>query len=140
MGFPDLALVPAEQDVVRAAADIVAAFASTDTNRYFSCFSEDATFVFHSEPSKLSSRRKYEELWEGWLGEGWKVIACESSKPLVTTFPGGAVFIHEVATTVETPDSRESYRERESIIFRLTEDGSLTAIHEHLSPAPALAQ
>ena len=34
--------------VRQAAADLVAAFASNDTARYFACFSEDATFLFHT--------------------------------------------------------------------------------------------
>ncbi len=52
------------------------------------------------------------------------------------TFPGGAVFSHTVDTTVNTADGRESYRERESIVFRRLGDGELIAIHEHLSTVP----
>lgn len=46
--------------VRQAAADLVAAFASNDTARYFACFSEDATFLFHTVPQPLLSRRAYE--------------------------------------------------------------------------------
>ena len=52
------------------------------------------------------------------------------------TFPGGAVFSHTVDTAVHTADGRESYRERESIVFRRLGDGGLIAIHEHLSTVP----
>jgi ketosteroid isomerase-like protein len=37
------------------------------------------------------------------------------------------------------PDGRESYRERESIVFRLLGDARLIAVHEHLSTVPATA-
>jgi hypothetical protein len=59
---------------------------------------------------------------------------CTSSNQLVQTFPGGAVFSHDVATTVATADGDEDLRERETIVFRSDDDG-LIAIHEHLSPA-----
>ncbi|TLM83502.1 DUF4440 domain-containing protein [Pseudarthrobacter sp. NamE5] len=131
--------MPTEQEVLRAAASIVEAFAATDTGRYFSCFTEDATFVFHTEPTALGSRSDYEKLWKAWLAGGWKVVSCQSSDQMVTAFPGGAVFVHEVATTVETGEGQESYRERETVVFRQAADGSLTAIHEHLSPLPAAA-
>jgi ketosteroid isomerase-like protein len=129
--------VPTEQEVLEAAAGIVAAFAATDTARYFAGFASDASFVFHTEPRRLNSRSDYEELWNEWVAGGWKVVACDSSNPLVTTFPGGAVFIHDVATTVQTGEGQESYRERETIVFRHTPDGRLAAVHEHLSPSPA---
>lgn len=137
MGSTGPAAIPTEQEVLRAAANIVEAFAATDTERYFDLFAEDATFVFHNEPAALGSRDDYAGLWKGWLADGWRVVSCRSSNRMVTTFPGGAVFVHEVATTVETPEGQESYRERESIVFRQTTDGLLTAVHEHLSPSAA---
>jgi ketosteroid isomerase-like protein len=135
MGTPVLA-TPTEKEALDAAAAIVEAFAATDSARYFDGFAPDASFIFHTEPLMLRGRAAYEELWNGWRASGWEVLACESSNPLVTTFPGGAVFVHDVATTVHTPEGRESYRERETIVFRCAADGGLTAIHEHLSPSP----
>lgn len=41
-----------------------------------------------------------------------------------------------VDTTVTTSDGTEPYREGESIIFRPLCEGSLLAIHEHLSTLP----
>lgn len=123
---------PTEAEVLAAAADIVDAFQATDTERYFAGFAPEATFVFHPEPARLGSRKAYEDEWAGWIRDGWRVVSCESSDQLVQVFPGGAVFSHTVNTTVSVGDAKESYEERESIIFR-TDGDSLIAIHEHLS-------
>ncbi|QZY51228.1 YybH family protein [Leucobacter tenebrionis] len=126
---------PTEAEVLAAADAIIEAFAATDTDAYFAGFAPDASFVFHPEPARLNSRAEYEALWAGWLASGWRVTACSSSERLVQTFPGGAVFSHTVATSIDSADGPDSYVERESIIFRSVEDG-LEAIHEHLSTVP----
>lgn len=131
---------PSEREVLKAAARIVDAFAATDTERYFSAFAPEASFIFHTEQHQLHSRAAYEELWSGWVSDGWSVVSCASSNQQVTVFHGGAVFSHEVATTARTRDGDESYRERETIVFRWDGDDRLTAIHEHLSPSPASAE
>lgn len=132
------AITPSEKDVLGAASAIVDAFARTDTDAYFAGFAPEATFVFHTEPARLNNRAEYERLWAGWLAEGWRVTSCLSADQHVQSFPGGAVFTHSVATSVETPDGPESYRERETIVFT-TQDGGLVAVHEHLSPLPDAA-
>jgi ketosteroid isomerase-like protein len=126
---------PTESEVLAAADAIVEAFAATDTGAYFAGFAPDASFVFHPEPARLNSRAEYERLWETWLQSGWSVRSCSSEDRLVQSFPGGAVFSHTVNTSVATADGTDSYSERESIIFRTSDDG-LLAIHEHLSPRP----
>lgn len=128
---------PSIEQVKDAAANIVSAFAATDTTRYFEGFAPDASFVFHTEQDRLDSRAGYEKLWAGWLADGWRVVACESSNQQVAVFPGGAVFVHDVATTVALPDGEDSYRERETIVFRNSGDSGLIAVHEHLSPMPS---
>ncbi|MFC0680518.1 nuclear transport factor 2 family protein [Lysobacter korlensis] len=133
---------PTAADVLAAASAIVDAFAATDGDRYFATFAPDATFVFHTEAERLPNRAAYERIWAGWVGSGWRVISCTSSDPLPQTFPGGAVFTHTVDTTVDTGEGTESYRERETIVFRLAAGtdatgSGLVAIHEHLSPMPA---
>lgn len=125
---------PTADDVVGAAEAIVDAFAANDGDRYFARFAPDATFCFYAEPSRLDDRATYERLWRGWIADGWRVKTCTSSNQLVQTFPGGAVFTHDVATTVATADGEDSTRERETIVFRFDGD-RLVAIHEHLSPA-----
>jgi len=129
---------PSRDQVEAAASAIVDAFAATDGDRYFAAFAPDASFVFHSEPARLDDRAAYERLWAEWVEGGWRVVSCTSSDQHVQSFPGGAVFSHSVDTSVETPDGGESYRERETIVFRADGD-ALVAVHEHLSPMPAAA-
>ena len=71
------------------------------------------------------------------MTSGWRVASCTSSDRRVQSFPGGAVFTHSVETAVETPDGADSYRERETIVFRTDPTRGLVAVHEHLSPMPA---
>ncbi|WP_424464366.1 YybH family protein [Pseudoclavibacter helvolus] len=123
---------PSEDAVLAAADAIIEAFAATDTDAYFAGFAADASFVFHPEPARLDTRATYEALWASWLADGWRVTSCASTDRLVQAFPGGAVFSHSVETSVETPDGPETYRERETIVFRVDDD-RLLAIHEHLS-------
>lgn len=130
------ATTPTPEAVLAAADAIVEAFAATDTEAYFAGFAEDASFVFHPESARLDSRAEYETLWQSWLADHWRVTACDSRDRLVQTFPGGAVFSHTVATSIDSADGPDSYVERESIIFRVTADGGLTAVHEHLSTVP----
>ncbi|NYF17641.1 ketosteroid isomerase-like protein [Microbacterium sp. AK009] len=124
---------PTHDEVVRAAAEIVVAFAATDGERYFSLFAPSATFLFHTEPERLGERAAYERLWESWIREGWRVLSCVSSDPLVQLHPGFAVFTHTVDTTVATDGGEESSRERETIVFAV-QGAHLIAVHEHLSP------
>ncbi|MFE6256643.1 YybH family protein [Agromyces sp. NPDC057865] len=126
---------PDRQEVLAAADAIVDAFAATDGDRYFATFAPEATFVFHTEPARLDDRAAYERLWAEWVDGGWSVTSCTSSNRHVQTFPGGAVFAHDVDTSVETGDGPDTYRERETIVFRADGD-RLVAVHEHLSPFP----
>ena len=103
----------------------------------FNGFAPDATFIFHPEPARLNSRAEYEQEWAGWLADGWRVTSCQSTDPLIQVFPGGAVFSHTVATSIETSDGPDSYIERETIVFVQAAEGELVAIHEHLSTVPA---
>lgn len=118
--------------VRQAAADLVAAFASNDTARYFACFSEDATFLFHTLPQPLLSRRAYEDLWAQWQAEGFAVLACESSNAQVSLQGDVAIFMHDVATHIRIADEDHRLSERETIVFRRQADQWL-ACHEHLS-------
>jgi ketosteroid isomerase-like protein len=124
-------------EVVSAAQKLMTAFAATDTDVYFDCFAPDATFVFHSHPDRLTSRGEYRALWQDWLEEGWRVAECASSNPHIQIAGPCAVFSHDVQTVVDVAGTRETLHERETIIFTRTESGSVLAVHEHLSPAPA---
>lgn len=127
---------PTPEAVLAAADRIVEAFAATDTAAYFAGFDATASFIFHPEAARLNSRAEYEALWEEWVGSGWRVTECSSDDRLVQVFPGGAVFSHTVRTSIDSADGPDSYVERESIVFRAHDDGSLIAIHEHLSTVP----
>ncbi|MBF8746589.1 YybH family protein [Enterobacterales bacterium BD_CKDN230030183-1A_HGKHYDSX7] len=118
---------------VRQAADaLVDAFASNDTARYFACFSEDATFLFHTLPQPLLSRRAYEDLWAQWQAEGFAVLGCQSSNAQVSLQGDVAVFMHDVATHIRSADEEHRLAERETIVFRRHGERWL-ACHEHLS-------
>jgi ketosteroid isomerase-like protein len=116
---------------------LVAAFAATDTEAYFACFDESASFIFHSEPGRLERREDYRLLWKSWLAEGWRVRGCSSSNRRIQLCGPAAVFSHDVSTTVETSGVREVLAERETIIFSRAAGGEVLAVHEHLSPLPA---
>jgi ketosteroid isomerase-like protein len=126
----------AEQQVLAAAAELVDAFGSHDTERYFGCFVAQASFVFHDCPQVLTSRAAYRELWQTWEQDGFRVSACRSLEPTVQLLTDDtAVFLHRVRTTVA--GQVDASRERETIVFRLADDGTWRAVHEHLSPDPA---
>ena len=122
-----------EQDIELAAASIVTAFSQTDTSTYFTAFAPDATFAFHTEPNRLDSKAAYEQLWQSWLAEGWRVTECLSSNPLIQLLGDTAVFCHDVKTTINTG---ETTLERETIVFHRDASGTVLAVHEHLSPLP----
>lgn len=122
--------------VRKAAADLIAAFASNDSARYFACFSEDATFLFHTLPHPLLSRPEYQALWAQWQAEGFAVLGCESSNVQVSLQGEVAIFMHDVATHIRLAGEEHQLAERETIVFRRQGDHWL-ACHEHLSVVTA---
>jgi ketosteroid isomerase-like protein len=125
-----------EVEVQTAASELVAAFASNDTSRYFACFSEDATFVFHTLQKPLLSRGEYHALWQQWQAEGFAVLDCSSSNAHVSLQGDIAIFIHDVATHLRVGGEELHLSERETIVFRY--DGARwLACHEHLSAPSA---
>ncbi|HGM5582666.1 TPA: nuclear transport factor 2 family protein [Pseudomonas putida] len=118
--------------VRQAAADLVDAFASNDTPRYFACFSEDATFLFHTLPQPLLSRSTYENLWAQWQADGFAVLDCVSNNAHVSLQGDLAIFMHDVATRIRIAGQEQALNERETIVFRLQGERWL-ACHEHLS-------
>ncbi|MCS4285927.1 uncharacterized protein (TIGR02246 family) [Pseudomonas sp. BIGb0278] len=118
--------------VSQAAAELVAAFASNDTQRYFACFSEDASFVFHTLPQPLFSRQQYQTLWQQWQADGFKVLDCQSSNASITLQGDLAIFIHDVDTRISLNGEEQQLAERETILFR-RHDCRWLACHEHLS-------
>ncbi|MDD1509283.1 YybH family protein [Pseudomonas sp. CNPSo 3701] len=119
-------------EVLKAAAELVDAFAHNDTPRYFGCFSEDATFVFHTLAQPLLSRAAYQAVWQQWQAEGFAVLDCRSSNGHVSLHGDVAIFIHDVATHLRVAGEEQHLNERETIVFR-HQYGRWLACHEHLS-------
>jgi ketosteroid isomerase-like protein len=129
-----------QQDVLEAAASLVAAFGAHDTEAYFGSFAAGATFLFHTAEHRLGARAEYERLWASWEAEtGFRVLSCTSTDQhvqLLDEDAGIAVFTHRVRTVVRSSDGEEALDERETIVFQRDADGRWLAVHEHLSPSP----
>jgi ketosteroid isomerase-like protein len=125
------------EEVRAAARGLVDAFGRHDTHAYFDAFAADATFIFHTTDVRLGSRVEYERLWDEWESDdGFRVVSCRSTNAQVQLVGReGAVFSHDVETTVSTHASTSTVSERETIVFERV-DGRWLAVHEHLSPAP----
>lgn len=124
-------------EVLEAAAGLVAAYGAHDVERYFGAFAPDATFVFHTSPLPFRSRAAYRAEWAGWEAGGFHVLACRSSDQHVQAIDTDvAVFTHRVATHLRDADGEHDLLERETIVFRRAADGRWLGVHEHLSAAP----
>lgn len=127
---------PTDQ-VLEAARQLVAAFASNDSQAYFDAFSADATFVFHTCEQPLPSRAAYRALWDSWCADGFQVLSCVSSNPVVSLQGDVAIFYHDVATRLRVQGEELQSHERETIVFRRQPvSGRWLACHEHLSAMP----
>jgi ketosteroid isomerase-like protein len=122
-------------EVIKAADALVAAFGEGRVEDYFAAFAPEATFVFHTTPGRIGSTAEYRELWDRWEREDdFRVLHCASSDQLVQCFGDTAVFSHRVLTDISTKSGNGSLDERETIVFQ-RRDGHWLAVHEHLSPA-----
>ena len=121
-----------ETAALLAATELIAAFGSHDTRRYFDGFAPEATFLFHAEPALLPDRAAYEALWADWERDGFRVLSCRSLDARIDLITDDvAVFTHSVRTRLAGVD--EEQRERETIVFRRGADGRWLGVHEHLS-------
>ncbi|MBT2446577.1 nuclear transport factor 2 family protein [Streptomyces sp. ISL-43] len=129
----------AETEVRTAAAELLAAFAAHDTDRYFAAFAEDATFLFPTHHGLLATRAAYEAAWRAWELDGFRVLGCRTDDTEVRVVADGlAVLTHRVHTRLAAKDAAdgEEVRERETVVFRRSPDGRWLVVHEHLSPEP----
>ncbi len=125
-------------EVLAAAARLVAAFAAFDRDAYFAAFRPDADFLFYNSVATFHDRASYERAWDDWTGEGWRVLSCESIGGAVRMLDDDhAVFTHEVRTILGPPDAPVALHERETIVFSRG-GGVWLAVHEHLSPVPTV--
>ncbi|CRM09378.1 MULTISPECIES: nuclear transport factor 2 family protein [unclassified Pseudomonas] len=129
--------------VLKAAADLVSAFARNDRAAYFGAFTADASFVFYTLPQPLLSRDAYQALWDSWRrDEGFEVLSCTSSNAVVSLLGDVAIFIHDVATELRMNGEQFFSQERETIVFKRQgsrteqQEGPWLACHEHLSAMP----
>jgi ketosteroid isomerase-like protein len=131
------AALPADADEVRRAADVlVRAFGTGDLDTYFSCFADDATFLFHTTDRLLTAPGEYRREWARWVAEdGFRVLDCTTRDAVVQLLGDVAVLTHRVRTTVATHEGEAVLDERETIVFA-RRDGRWLGVHEHLSPAP----
>ncbi|OPA99654.1 DUF4440 domain-containing protein [Pseudomonas fluorescens] len=131
------------QAVLKAAADLVSAFARNDRAAYFGAFTADASFVFYTLPQPLLSRDAYQALWDSWRAdEGFEVLSCTSSNAVVSLQGDVAIFMHDVATELRMNGEQFHSQERETIVFKRQgsgtqqQEGLWLACHEHLSAMP----
>ena len=113
----------------------MSAFASADTDRYFDCFHEDASFVFPGEPV-LDSRDSYRSTWSRWHQEGLRFTDVVADDVRIRVMGAMAVVTHRIETTVVADGKTSVDRERETIVFSNI-GGRWLAVHEHLSPEEA---
>ena len=122
------------QAILEAADRMISAFAQHDHDRYFDCFSEHATFLFHNMDRLLKNREEYQTEWKKWEQEdGFRVLACRSTKRHIQVFGAVAVFTHCVSTDISFGDDKETTSERETIVFARDDFGNWLGVHEHLS-------
>ncbi len=125
-----------EQAVLAAAATLIAAFARNDRAAYFAAFAPEASFIFPNMRQVLTSRAAYEAAWEDWIrDDGFHVEDCTSANQAVALYGEIAVFTHQTVTDLTLTTGRQTFQERETIIFNLR-GGSWVAVHEHLSALP----
>ena len=129
-----------ERSLLSAAQRLIDAFARHDTKAYFDAFAPEASFIFHTTSTLLHSRADYERLWHEWERElGFHVLRCDSSDQTVQLLGDVGIFHHRVHTHLQTHDGQVELDERETIVFARHADGHWLAVHEHLSPTPAIS-
>ncbi len=107
------------------------AFREGNTDAYFGCFHEEASFIFPGE-ALLEPRSAYRAVWSGWQQEGVRFTDVVADDIRVRVFGETAVVTHHLRTTVAVGEHETVDRERESIVFAHVGDRWL-AVHEHLS-------
>ena len=128
-----------ERSALDAARAIVDDFGANRRDAYFSHFAAEATFLFHTADRRLETRAEYEALWDQWVRDvGFRVEECSSTNARVQLAGPVAIFTHDVQTRVLWDGEHQTTRERETIVLE-RRDARWVCIHEHLSPADAVA-
>ena len=125
-----------KNDAMSAIERLIAAFSTHDKDAYFSCFADDATFLFHNMGKLLKSKAEYQAEWTKWeVEDTFQVLECTSSHQNLQLLGDTAVFTHWVTTKISTVAGNETSNERETIVMRLNDAAQWRAVHEHLSVA-----
>lgn len=96
----DRSVDPVAISQVREAYDrLMSAFASADTDKYFDCFHEDASFVFPGE-AVLDSRAAYRSTWSRWERAGLRFTDVVADDVRVRVIGAAALVTHRIETTV----------------------------------------
>ncbi len=111
---------------------LMAAFVTGNTEEYFDCFHEDASFVFPGE-AVLEPLSAYRSAWSRWQREGVQFTDVVADDISVRVVGETAVVTHRIQTTVIDSGEANVDREQESIVFARV-GGKWLAVHEHLSP------
>lgn len=111
---------------------LLSAFERSDTEEYFDCFHEEASFVFPGEPV-MNSRATYRSTWLRWEREGLRFTDVVTDHVVIRVIGATALVTHRIRTTVVTGRESSVDRERETIVFSHI-GGRWLAVHEHLSP------
>lgn len=113
---------------------LIAAFAAADTDAYFGCFHEDATFIFPGE-AFVGSLAAYRSVWAGWEQEGVRFEDVAIDDVQIRVFGTTAIVTHRIDTMVTAAGASTVDRERETLVFSEI-GGRWLGVHEHLSTAP----
>ncbi len=125
-------------EVLAAADRLIAAYGNWDIEAYLAFFAPDVRLIFYHDARIFDSRAAWATELAKLDSEGYKILSCTSTNQHVDVYGEVAIFTHDV-TTVElsVSGSKGMLKERETIIFKLQEDGRWLAVHEHLSGKPS---
>ena len=127
-----------EAQLNEAAERVVGAFGSHDVETYFSCFAEDASFLFYSSPDVMPSRAAFRQEWERMEAkDGYHVLSCEATaRRIQAVTPDTGIVTHTLLTRFSTNEGEDELSERETLVLRRDEQAGWVIVHEHLSPCP----
>ncbi len=124
--------------VLAAATHLLNVFGENQVEAYFSCFTPEATFIFHGLDYRLKSIADYRAAWDGWVRDlDLRILGATSQQQTVDFIaPGVALFTHSVQVMASTNNGIDHRRERETVVFVRQPDGHWLGVHEHLSKDP----
>ncbi len=85
--------------------------------------------MFHPQPGRFVDRGAYEEVWNTWLADGWRVVSGDSTERVVQIYGSTAILTHrvQIVTAFGADESVTDGRQR---IVLVAHRGELRAVHE----------